>query len=205
MGYYIRVLATSAKLPRVAFLRRALHAAGFGELELESTSGKDTSWTQLELRHHDETPICLIERDPVKKGALGEAEIEELIIGSQDCEPASAVAWLQDYLPKVKCIYAFQILSGANEDGWDAVNLLQHELRDFADGIFQADGEGFSNEQGWHILWQFDKGAKGKWTMAVRDAKKRWVSFMMDLSNKKHREAFKAGKVPSGVKPLEYW
>ncbi len=203
MGYYIRVLASSTKVPRVSALRRDLRECGFADLELQLLAGKESTWTQLDLLHPDETPICSIERDPVKKGALGEAEIEEFIDEIQDCKPASAVAWLEAYLPKVKCIYALQLFSGTDKgDGWDAVHLVMDEIRDTTGGIIQADGEGFSNEQGQHILWQFDKGPKGKWTMAVLNAKKRWVPFVMELSNKKHREAFKAGKVPPGVKTI---
>ena len=36
--------------------------------------------------------------------------------------------------------------------------------------ILQADGEGLSNEDGYHNLWQFPEDAAGAWNMAVLDA-----------------------------------
>jgi hypothetical protein len=53
------------------------------------------------------------------------------------------------------------------ERGWDAIHLVQSLLWSAADGILQADGEGFSNLDGYHILWQFSDSVKGPWNMAV--------------------------------------
>jgi hypothetical protein len=65
-------------------------------------------------------------------------------------------------------------------------------------GIIQADHEGFTEERGFQILWQFSDSVTGPWWMAVlRDGK--WIRFQMDLGNRKHRKAFLAGKVPDGV------
>ena len=63
----------------------------------------------------------------------------------------------------------------------------------------QADREGFSNEDGYHILWQFSESAKGDWWMGVlRDGS--WTHFQMDLGNLKQRESFFQGLVPDGAK-----
>jgi len=74
-------------------------------------------------------------------------------------------------------------------------------LREHAGGIQQADGEGFSNEDGFHILWQFSEKATGSWWMAVLDETGKWVTYPMDLGNEKHRKAFKEGRIPPGVSP----
>ena len=37
-------------------------------------------------------------------------------------------------------------------------------------GILKADGEGFSNEDGYPILWRFPEDAASAWIMAVLDA-----------------------------------
>jgi hypothetical protein len=66
------------------------------------------------------------------------------------------------------------------------------------EAIVQADGEGFTNEDGYHIIWDFSDQVTGPWWMAVL-VNGRWVPFKMDLANRGHREAFLAGRVPAGV------
>ena len=69
-------------------------------------------------------------------------------------------------------------------------------------GIIQADREGFSDEKGYHILWQFSNSVKRPWWMSVlKDGQ--WVRFQMDLGSRKHRAAFFRGEVPAGVKMAE--
>ena len=88
--------------------------------------------------------------------------IEEI----QDYKPASAVAWLAKFLPSVRSIYAFQLLRGTDhKNGWDILGPVKNSIFDQATGIIQADGEGFSNEDGYHILWQFSDSVKanGGW------------------------------------------
>jgi hypothetical protein len=69
-------------------------------------------------------------------------------------------------------------------------------------GILQADNEGFSNEDGYHILWQFDDDVAGEWNMAVKTFLGNWTTFSMDLGNPEHRKAFKSGKVPATASRL---
>jgi hypothetical protein len=65
-------------------------------------------------------------------------------------------------------------------------------------GIFQADREGFSNEDRYHILWQFSDSTAGNWWMGVlKDGS--WVHFEMDLGNPQQWESFFAGELPAGV------
>jgi hypothetical protein len=117
-----------------------------------------------------------------------------------DCKPESAATWLRQYLPRVQVIYAFQLLSGTDvEDGWTPLHRLYNSVWEHAGGILQSDGEGFSNEDGHTILWQFSDDVAGKWNMGVlKDG--RWVNFQMDLGNKRHRKAFLNGQVPDGAK-----
>jgi hypothetical protein len=109
---------------------------------------------------------------------------------------------LQHYLPGVKVIYAFQLLSGTDfEDGWAPLHRLYNAVWDHAGGILQSDGEGFSDENGFTILWQFSSSVTGKWNMGLlKDS--RWVHFEMDLGNEQHRNAFLNGQVPDGAKIL---
>ena len=153
------------------------------------------------VAHADETPIASIERNVVRPGELGADEVAEFLDEIEGCKPDSAANWLRDYLAGVQYIYALQILSGAEmDDGWSAICAVRDAIRGVVGGISQADGEGFSNEDGYHILWQFSDAVEGLWWMAVlRDGE--WVTFQMELGNRKHREAFFRGEIPAGVAP----
>ena len=199
MGYYIRLLSPSDALPSFEHLQASLRS--FGPVSLVVEEGDPADWKQLLIAHADETPIASIERDVVRPGELGAEEIAEFIDEIADGKPASAAAWLEDYLATVQCIYAFPILSGADkDDGWSAVYAVRGAIQETAGGIVQADGEGSSNEEGFHILWQFSDGVKGAWWMAVlRDGQ--WITFQMQLGNPRHRTAFLRGEVPAGLPP----
>jgi hypothetical protein len=199
MGYYIRILSPSDLCVAFSELQASLvQLEPRASLAIES--GTDTEWDQLILSHQDGTAIALLERNPVNEGSLGAEELIEFKEEIADCAPASAVAWLLEYFPRVRTIFAFQVLSGTeSEGGWDILGALKEAIWQRSGGILQADAEGFSNEDGYHIIWQFADNVSGPWWMGVlRD--KRWVHFEMDLGNSRHREAFFKGQVPSGVK-----
>jgi len=97
-------------------------------------------------------------------------------------------------------IYAFQLLDGTDvQDGWSVLGRVTDSIRNAAGGIIQADGEGFSNEAGATILWQFSDSVTGEWTVGVLSPSQEWKHYRMDLGNPTHREAFYSGEVPEGV------
>jgi hypothetical protein len=197
MGYYVRVLALKATIPSLDEMKSCLP---HGQ-ELRAESGEESDWSQLILSHKTGQEIALIERNPVIPGELGEEELNEFIENVNGEKPESAAAWLLQYLPRVKVIYAFQILGGTEvENGWDGVDSLRRWIKKKMGGILQADQEGFSNEAGYHILWQFNRDHDCLWTMAVHDADGKWIAFEMNLGNPNHKEAFLDGRVPEGVK-----
>ncbi len=199
MGYYIRVLALKTRIPPLTELRRLLPPSQ----ELNLVEGEESSWSELLLQHKGGIEIAVIERNPVLRGELGGDELNEFIQEVGDEKPESASKWLGQFLPKVKVIYAFRLLSGTEEDkGWDGVRALQGHLWGEMGGILQADLEGFSNEDGYHILWQFQRDHEGPWKMAVLGPHGEWIAFEMDLGNADHKESFLNGRVPKGVKPL---
>jgi hypothetical protein len=202
VGYYIRILSPSEKVPSVARMRTALTKEKLaGTLTVEG--GTDDDWTQVVLAHKDGPEIADIERNAAATNDLVSEEIEEFLEEIPDCKPPSAAAWLAEYLPTVKTIYAFQLLSGTDEkNGWDILGKVKDSIFTQVGGILQADGEGFSDEEGYHILWQFSNSVKGPWWMSVLK-EGQWVRFQMDLGNKKHRAAFFRGEVPEGVKMAE--
>jgi|688.fasta_scaffold204118_2 hypothetical protein len=198
MGHYIRILTPSETVPSIARIRAALSSnAPLGQLEVEA--GPDEGWTQISVVHESGEVVADIERNSASDGDLIAEEIEEFREEIEDCEPASAAAWLADYLTNIKTIYAFQLLSGTEADqGWEILGTVKDSIHAQVGGIIQADHEGFTEERGFQILWQFSDSVTGPWWMAVlRDGK--WIRFQMDLGNRKHRKAFLAGKVPDGV------
>jgi hypothetical protein len=202
MGYYLRVLARSAEgIPR-SQLQRRLGEDGIRAV-LEDEASESADWTRLFLKHPDGTPIADVERNDVNPGSLGFRELQEFSDEVEDCKPISAAGWLRSFFKSVKTIYAFQVLSGADKGrGWDAIWAVECELWGTLGGILQSDAEGFTNEDGYHILWQFANVARGPWKMAVLGTDGRWTAFEMDLGNRDHRAAFLNGQVPAGAKQL---
>ncbi len=199
MGYYIRILSPSECVPSVARLEAAL-AGDKLAATLTIDEGTEEDWTQILLSHDDGSEIAVIERNATSSNDLVAAEIEEFLEEVVDCKPSTAASWLAVYLPKTKTIYAFQLLHGTDhKNGWEILGKVKDSIHAQVGGILQADGEGFSNEEGYHVLWQFADSVTGTWWMGVlKDGK--WVHFQMDLGIKGHREAFFRGEVPEGVK-----
>ena len=197
MGYYIRVLGKNLGDIPLDKLREASHPA-----VLHISEGNGDSWQQLTLSHNSGQEIAIIEKNPVVEGQLGAEELREFVDEVPHYKPESAATWLQRYLPTVKVIYAFQLLKGTDvSDGWSQLHRLYSAVWNHAGGILQADGEGFSDEGGFTILWQFSDGVSGEWNMGVlKDGD--WVHFQMDLGNEHHRKAFFGGQVPDGAKLL---
>ncbi|MBL9132064.1 MAG: hypothetical protein JNG86_12750 [Verrucomicrobiaceae bacterium] len=200
MGYYIRVLSTSSEPISFATLEGVLKHSGLkGKLSLEA--GTDEAWDQIVLSHNDGREIASIERNVVTAGSLAFEELETFKHEIADCKPASSVQWLIEYFSEVRSIYAFQLLSGTDyRNGWKILGIFKNAVWKQAPSIIQADREGFSNEDGYHILWQFNEDVSGKWWMGVLEDG-RWVHFQMKLENRKQREAFFAGQVPPGTVP----
>jgi hypothetical protein len=202
VGYYVRILSPSEGIPSVAKVKAALSKANLAAT-LTVEAGTDGNWTQIVLSHKSGPEIADIERNSALSTELVTAEIEEFLEEITECKPASAAAWLADYLPTVRTIYAFQLLSGTDVNkGWDIFGKVKESIFTQVGGIIQADGEGFSDEDGYHILWQFSDSVKGPWWMGVLKDDE-WVHFQMDLGNKKHRAAFLRGEVPEGVEIAE--
>jgi hypothetical protein len=109
------------------------------------------------------------------------------------------VQWLENYLESVATVYAFQHLQGSETvDGGNALHALRSTLWERDDAIIQADGEGFTNEEGFHIVWQFADNVSGPWKMGVlQDGV--WQHFTMDLGDPDHRAAFLKGTVPDDL------
>jgi hypothetical protein len=202
VAYYTRVLSKNEDYPsfeELADLIRADHPS----CRLAIEEGDDEEWDTLLLLGDDDVEIALLERHPVSDGSPGQDDIADLIEDSQDCRPESGVDWLNEYLDSVKTVFSFQHLLGADsEEGSAALHALRNAIWEGGGAIIQADHEGFTNEEGYHIVWQFSDTVSGAWNMAVLQ-EETWHHFKMDLGDPDHREAFLNGEVPSDVASVQ--
>jgi hypothetical protein len=198
MAYYTRVLSKDESSPSFEELSRLVSDA-HPDFKLSVESGDEEDWESLLLSGNDEVEVAVLERNPVEIGAAGQDDIAEFLDETQDCKPESGVAWLKDYLAEVKTVYAFHHLQGADTDeGGSVLHALRSALWERGDAIIQADGEGFTNEDGYHIVWQFSDSVSGPWNMGVYKDNL-WYHFKMDLGDPDHRAAFIAGEVPEDL------
>lgn len=198
MPYYTRVLSKDEKFPAFDELAEFIRSSHPG-YRLTVDEGTEEEWESLLLSGNDEVEVAVLERNPVSEGSLGQDEVAEFIEETQDCKPETGVAWLHEFLAEVKTIYAFQHLQGDETvDGSNALHGLRTRLWERGDAILQADREGFTNEEGFHIVWQFSDSVTGPWNMGVlQDGT--WLHFEMDLGDPGHREAFLNGEIPSDL------
>jgi hypothetical protein len=202
VGYYTRVLSKNEDFPTFEELVQVVES-DHPSCKLTIEEGSEEEWETLLLSTDGEVEIALLERNPVSDGSVGQDEIADFIEETQDCKPDSGVAWLHEFLDEVKTVYTFQHLVGSEtEDGLAALHALRSFLWQRGDAIIQADLEGFTNEEGYHIVWQFSDTVSGAWNMAVlQDGT--WYHFQMDLGDPDHREAFFRGEVPSDASSVQ--
>jgi len=201
LGYYTCVLSKDESFPSVEELARLIHDT-HPDYRLTLESGDEEEWESLLLSSVDEVEVAVIERNPVYDGSTGQDEIADFLEEIQDCKPETGVAWLTDYLAEVKTVYAFQHLQGAEmEDGGNVLHALRSALWERGDAIIQADSEGFTNEDGYHIVWQFSDSVSGPWNMGVYKDDL-WYHFKMDLGDPDHRAAFLEGEVPDDLSAI---
>ena len=197
MGYYIRVLGTQDRDISINDLQEALQKAGLTaslQLDPDETARQ---CTMINVENDHGQPLAQIERNPVVEGELGQEELDEFRELIREEQPQSAVQWLTGYFDRVKVIYAFQLLSGALEgNNYDIISTLRTAIWEKTGGILQADNEGFSNEEGYHILWQYAETVTGDLYAAVLNASGAWEKFRMDLGDHFQRMAFQGGSVP---------
>lgn len=203
MGYYLRVLGSEDPDMHIDELIEALSVDGLSAKFAFDSSELPDKWTVLEISNLDGEPLAQLERNPVIEGELGFNELNEFKEIIQDYQPSSAVEWLTDYFQKVKVIYAFQLLNASFDDGnFQIVTSIRTKIWNKTKGILQADHEGFTNEDGFHILWQFSEDVTGEWSCAVKNASGQWNNFIMELGDKFQRQEFKNGEVPKVARRL---
>jgi hypothetical protein len=198
MAYYTRALSKQEEFPTLDELAQSI-AAEHPYYKLTLESGTEEEWESLLLSGKDGVEVAVVERNPVYDGSVGQDEIADFLEDIHDCKPESGVEWLTDYLAEVKTVYAFQHLQGSEtEDGGNALHALRTALWERGDAIIQAVLEGFTNEEGYQIVWQFSDTVSGPWNMAILQ-EGTWHHFKMDLGDPDHRAAFLRGEVPDDL------
>ena len=82
------------------------------------------------------------------------------------------------------------------------MHALRSALWERGDGNHPGRPEGFTNEEGFHIVWQFSDSVSGPWNMGVLQEGS-WQTFSMDLGDPEHREAFITGEMPSDLAAVQ--
>ena len=197
MAYYTRVFSQDEEFPPFDELAQWVRNE-HPDYKLNIEDGTEDEWETLLLSGNDEVEVALIERIPV----FDPEDVAEFIEELEECKPESGVQWLKEYLGEVKTIYAFHHLQGSEtEDGSNTLHALRSHLWERGDAIIQADGEGFTNEDGYHIVWQFSDSVSGPWNMGIfQDGI--WYHFKMDLGDPDHRAAFLNGEVPEDLSAI---
>jgi hypothetical protein len=198
MGYYLRVLSQRPERMSLADLQSRLKTTA-PKATLTVEDGDQSNWTQLLVAVGDRDVcelICDLDEGP---DCLLREETSEFVAEIANGRPQSAVRWLGDYLAQVRSIYAIRVLFGDHGGDWETIGAVKDAIHQWSGGIIQADNEGFSNEEGYHILWQFSDSVTGSWHMAVLDTSGTWRRFEMDLGDKGHKDAFWRGEIPQGV------
>jgi hypothetical protein len=199
MAYFIRVLGKDAHAVPLHVLRDALSASDL-PFVLRLVEGEEKAWLALELCSRDRLRVSRIRRIPMPDPPSAAPELRVLLEALVDEQPESAATWLGTYLCGVRVIYELEVLPEIDEaSGWSALHVVQGAIWEWAGGILHSDGEGFTNENGYFILWRFHDEAQGAGNLAVLvdDA---WVEFEMDLGNAEQRAAFLEGRVPDGAR-----
>ena len=197
MSYFIRILGTADPDVHPDHIKDALARQGLeAQLDVDDDD-EPAGWRVINVKNSEGLELLQIERNPVVAGRLGIAELTEFRGFIQQHQPASAVQWLQRYFDGVAVIYAFEVLSAASAgNNFEIVSAIRTAIWDRTGGILQNDNEGFTNEDGFHILWQFDNDVSGDKYCAVLDADGSWIRFRMDLGDPFQRMAFLGGELP---------
>jgi hypothetical protein len=196
MAYYIRVLGLQDSDIHLDDLTVELKNAGLNAVFQLGESCEPRKWSMLEVRAHHGAKLVQIERNRVAPGKLAQQELDEFREIIRTHQPLSAVQWLDNYFGRITVVYAFRVLDAALlEDNFEIVSTLKTAIWGRTGGLLQNDLEGFSNDHGDHILWQFPDDVTGDKYCAVLESGV-WVRFRMNLADPFQRMAFWAGEVP---------
>ncbi|HLO03924.1 MAG TPA: hypothetical protein VK191_12520 [Symbiobacteriaceae bacterium] len=196
MSYFLRILSPSAQPISALPVIQRLKAQQLSGIGLACT-GDQSAWTSLLIRHGQEgSVIAEVERLLVRPGSPGEQELSRLIRVAELAQPLSASAWLSSLLPSVQTVWGINLYAGLNEPGgWEALGAVKDAIWGAVGGIQYVTDEGFTNEEGYQVTWEFPPDATGTWWMAMMK-EGAWSRFEADRGNPLHKALFESGRIP---------
>jgi len=200
MGQIVRILTKDEKYIPLSEIRNYLYLKNL-KCMLKLEYGTETQWKEVSVQCEG-NEIFFIERDSIKDDAIAKKELKDFKKMLKKANPTSAADWLKDYLEQIEVVYAIEIFPEISDyTGWEILSSIQNYIFKHMDSaIIQSNNEGFTNEEGFHILWQFtSKNIHGKCYSAVLDRSGTWKPFVMDLSNEDQILDFQDGIVPNDV------
>lgn len=198
MTYDIRLFAPAARAVSVLQLQSAFDAYRF-----EVIDGEDAVWTELLVTTPAGNEICTINR---ASGRLLAHEVDAVRQELAENRPSSAAHWIERYLSSARVLYGCRYLSFGYSKAYAAApNSVMWAIQTcLGAGILHVEGQGFSNEDGYQITWEFSERVTGERQVAVLDRQGHWQTFEMDMADKRQRAAFRAGERPRGADLLEF-
>lgn len=195
MAYYMRLFTKSRSQPSVGELHAAIEATTGVAPVLAIEPGVELNWNQLVVCTPSGRQVCVLERNSRGDG-LFEEELGECKDELLDCAPRRGVEWVLQFLDAACATYAVRFLEAGFEDGVQpSPSGVLASLKSILGGIIQADAEGFTNEEGYSVVWQFSDKATGKWNFAVLEDDGLWRTVSFDLSDDQQRQAFQHGTI----------
>jgi hypothetical protein len=198
MGYWMHVYSRCDEVMEVEEIRAHFEIEGQPVVVASDPPNRGPAWKSLVLTHPDQCPITQI---TLRTGRSLAGYLKEEIESVRSALPSCNAEWLERFLREVKAVYAFQILRGTDVgDGWRFVHGLMDELIMSYDSILHAELEGYSHG-GLQLTDEYTSSASGERWVGLHDARTDdFRQFPIELSDPAHREAFRAGRVPDGVK-----
>jgi len=199
MNYQTRLFCQTQKLLTSDILRSGLRSEALAQNLLFETEKTDTH-NQIIVKKNKLELIIIIELLPEKKEE-DRIKLKSIIQYAEKKLPKKNMKWVKKYISKTKIFYEFLPLSTFESDeDWEILSIIQTEAWANSRGIFQYSDEGFTNESGDLVLWDYPFSITGKRIAAVKDFTRRWKTFEMDLESINQRKDFFEGKVPKNSK-----
>ncbi len=198
MGQIVRILTKDEKFIPLNDIRNYLYLKNL-KCSLKLEFGTEAQWKEVSVQC-DGIEIFFIERDSIKDDAIAKKELKDFKKILKKATPTTSSEWLQNYIKDVEVIYAIEIFPEISQySGWEVLSSIQSFIfKQMNSAIVQSNNEGFTNEDGFNILWQFtSKNLKGKCYSAILDKSGAWVPFIMDLTNEDQILDFQDGLIPN--------
>ena len=197
MAYYLRLFTKSHVQPSLDELRNVVVKETGAVPILTLAFGGEGRWYQTIVRTEGGRDICLIERSARGDAdGLFEEDIEEFKALLAESQPSRGAQWVAQYLDDAVATYALRYLEAGFEDEVrPSPTGVLWAIKGLLGGIVQADGESFTNEAGYSVVWNFSDSATGHWNFAVLEDDGRWRNVGFDLGDKRQRLAFQQGTI----------